>query len=66
MMVLKKRIVQSDCLSEGIKEVLDRVTASVARLNRTIIETKLLLQDAGVGKTGDARQRCRPGQPESN
>jgi PAS domain S-box-containing protein len=38
MMVLKKRISGSNCLDEGIEEVLDRVTASVARLNRTIID----------------------------
>lgn len=38
MVVLKKRIAQSNCLSEDIEEVLDRVTASVTRLNRTIID----------------------------
>ncbi len=38
MMVLKKRITGANCLDEGIEEVLDRVTASVARLNRTIID----------------------------
>ncbi len=38
MTVLKKRIAGSNCLNEGIEEVLDRVTASVTRLNRTIID----------------------------
>jgi PAS domain S-box-containing protein len=38
MKVLKKRIAGSDCLNADIEEVLDRVTASVARLNRTIID----------------------------
>ncbi len=38
MKVLRKRIAGSNCLNEGIAEVLDRVTASVARLNRTIID----------------------------
>ncbi|MBD0257261.1 MAG: PAS domain-containing sensor histidine kinase [Cytophagales bacterium] len=38
MTVLRKRIAGSDCLNAGIEEVLDRVTASVTRLNRTIID----------------------------
>jgi hypothetical protein len=38
MTVLRKRIAGSDCLDAAIEEVLDRVTASVARLNRTIID----------------------------
>ncbi len=38
MRVLKKRITQSNCLNEGIEDVLARVTASVTRLNQTIVD----------------------------
>ncbi len=38
MTVLKKRVTESNCLNEGIEEVLERVTASVIRLNRTIVD----------------------------
>ena len=56
MTVLKKRISGSNCLNEGIEEVLDRVTASVARLNRTIIdltEISRLQQDLEESLTGE-------------
>jgi PAS domain S-box-containing protein len=38
MDVLKKKIVQANCLNEETEEVLERVTTSVNRLNRTITE----------------------------
>jgi PAS domain S-box-containing protein len=38
MAVLKERLTQSDSLNKGIDEVLQRVTASVNRLNRTIVD----------------------------
>jgi len=36
--VLKEKLIQSNGLHEGIEEVLRRVTASVHRLNRTIVD----------------------------
>jgi hypothetical protein len=38
MGILKKRIIQSNCLNEETQEVLERVSASVNRLKRTIVD----------------------------